>query len=225
MPYDADHEDFAFEHAPGLPEPLPKGESILWQGRPSAWRLAVDSLCLRWVIGYFALLAVWRAGSAAADLPIGLALASAVPLLGLGAATVLILWGFSWVQARATVYTVTTSRVILRIGAALQVTLQLPYSRLQNIALDLGSTGHGTIAFEPQAEGGAQLSYLVLWPHARPWKMRLPQPAFRCIPDAQAVATLLAETAEGRLAQPVLARKTDVGTPEAAPAPVSVPAE
>jgi hypothetical protein len=194
MPYDT-HDDFAFDHAPGLPEPLPKGEEILWQGKPDAWRLAVESLSLKWIIAYFALLAIWRVGSAMADHSAGVALASLVPIAVLGVAATAIFYGFSWAQARATVYTVTTGRVILRIGAALPVTLQMPYRRIENIALDLRKTGHGTIAFEPQKDGGDILSYAVLWPHCRPWHMRLPQPGFRCIPDAAHVAEILAEAA------------------------------
>jgi hypothetical protein len=216
---DHDHDDFAFEHSHGLPEPLPPGEDMLWQGKPNAWRLAVESLLLKWVIAYFALLVVWRVVSALADHPAGVAFASAVPPIVLGLAAVGLLYGFSWLQARQAVYTVTTSRVILRTGAALQVTLQIPYSKIENIALDLRKTGTGTIAFEPQKEGGDQLSYLVLWPHVRPWHARLPQPAFRCIPNAAEVAELLAETAEGRLAQPQIAPRAAAAPGAGADAP------
>lgn len=222
MPTD-EHADFAFEHAPGLPEPLPKGEEMLWQGRPDAWRLAVESLMLKWVIGYFALLAVWRFGSALADHSLAVAVGSLVPIAVLCAVAVAILYGFSWLQARQAIYTITTSRVILRVGAALQVTLQIPYSKIENIALDLRKTGHGTIAFEPEKDGGAQLSYLVLWPHVRPWHARKPQPAFRCIPDAQAIAELLADTAEGQLAQPKLAPRATTPQTEPARAPDAAP--
>ena len=232
MPHDTahGHDDFAFEHAPGLPEKLPKGEELLWQGRPAAWRLAVESLSVKWVIGYFALLILWRVASAMADYSAGVAIASAVPLILLGIAAVGILWGFSWVQARQTVYTVTTERVILRIGAALQVTLQMPYARLDNISLDLRETGHGTIAFEPAEDGGDQLSYLVLWPHVRPWHARKPQPAFRCIPNARDVAEILAEAAEGRMAEPQVAPRAATTTTDATadaprPAAAPVPAE
>ncbi len=201
------HDDFAFDHAPGLPEPLPKGEEILWQGKPDAWRLAVESLSLKWILGYFALLAIWRVGSALADYSATVAFASLVPIAVLAAAATAIFYGFSWMQARATIYTVTTARVILKIGAALPVTLQIPYRRIENISLDLRKTGHGTIAFEPQKEGGDTLSYYILWPHLRPWQMRVPQPAFRCIPGAAHVAEIIAETAESQMAQPILAPK------------------
>jgi hypothetical protein len=207
MPNHADHDDFAFEHAPGLPAPLPKDEHLLWQGRPDAWRLATESLALRWVIGYFAVLALWRVGASLADIGLAAALASALPIVVLGALAAALLWGFCWLQARATVYTVTSARVILRIGAALQVTLQIPYRQLDNAALDLRGDGSGTLAFEPKAEGGAQLSYLVLWPHVRPWHMRKPQPAFRAIPEAETVARIVADAAEAMMARPQLVRR------------------
>ena len=205
MPHDG-HDDFAFDHAPGLPEPLPKGEELLWQGKPNAWRLAVESLFLKWVIGYFAVLVVWRVVSALADHSAGIAFGSAVPLILLGAAASGLLYGFCWLQARQAIYTITTARVILKVGAALQVTLQMPFSKIENIAMDLRKGGTGTIAFEPAKDGGSQLSYLVLWPHVRPWHARVPHPAFRCIPRAQEVAEILADAAEGQLAQPKIAR-------------------
>ena len=54
------HDDFAFEPQRGLPERLPAGEHILWQGSPQPWRIAVEALSIKWIAGYFVLLAVWR---------------------------------------------------------------------------------------------------------------------------------------------------------------------
>ena len=42
-------DDFAVEPIEGLPELLPKGEVILWQGRPNWLRLTIESLNLWWV--------------------------------------------------------------------------------------------------------------------------------------------------------------------------------
>ena len=223
MPHDT-HDDFAFEHAPGLPGPLPKREQMLWQGKPDAWQLAVDSLLVRWIIGYFAFLIVWRVGSALADHSVLVAFGSALPLLIMGLITVGILYGFSWVQARATVYTITTERVLLRVGAALQVTLNMPFKQLANAALDLRKNGTGTIALEPKKDGGEMVSYLVLWPHVRPWRMARPEPALRCIKDAEEIAGILADAAEAHMTMP---RITKVAVPaETADMPSgAVPAE
>ena len=40
------HDDFATEPLPGLPAKPPRGEEILWQGRPAILPLARDALGL-----------------------------------------------------------------------------------------------------------------------------------------------------------------------------------
>ena len=55
-------------------------------------------------------------------------------------------------------------------------------------------------------DDGARLSYLMTWPHARPWHMKHTQPALRCIPDARKVAAILSEAAETAVAEPVIER-------------------
>ena len=37
----------------------------------------------------------------------------------------------------------------------------------------------------------ARVSYLVLWPHVRPWHLLRPEPMLRCIPDADKAAEIL----------------------------------
>jgi hypothetical protein len=111
-------------------------------------------------------------------------LAAGVPLLALGAAAVLILWGVAWAMARAAVYTLTNRRVVMRIGAALQVTYNLPFTQIDSADLDLRRGGTGTIAL--RLKEGNQIAYLVAWPHVRPWHMARTEPALRCIPDAKA---------------------------------------
>ncbi len=56
--------DFDFDAAPGLPEPLPAGERILWQGGPQWGAVAVRILHVRAVALYFAVLLAWSVGSA-----------------------------------------------------------------------------------------------------------------------------------------------------------------
>jgi hypothetical protein len=193
------HDDFNFEPVRGLPEKLPDGEHILWQGAPDAWALAKESLGLRWVTGYFVFLAIWRAVVSSAIYPLPIALAHAVPFIVIGLAACGLVYGYAWVQARATVYTLTNKRVGMRIGAALTMTLNLPYQWIGNADLDLRKGGTGTIAFE--LIGPTKLSYLMTWPHIRPWYIARPQPALRCIADARKVAELFAEAAETRISQ------------------------
>jgi hypothetical protein len=198
-----EHDDFAVEPVRGLPEKPPAGEVILWQGRPDTWALAKEALNLWWIMGYFALLAVWRVAASAADYPLAQALTHAIPFVVIGAITAGIILLIAWVQAKATVYTVTSARVAMRVGAALTITLNLPYTRIEAADLDLKKSGTGTIAF--RTAGETKLSYLVLWPHVRPWHARHTQPALRCIPDAERVARMIGEAVETRMAQPTVA--------------------
>jgi hypothetical protein len=190
------HDDFATEPVPGLPELPPQGEEILWQGRPNWWALTKSALAFWWVVGYFGVLALWRFATVVDQMPLAQAVGAAVPFLLLGGVVAGLLILTAWVQARATVYTVTTRRIAMRIGAALTITLNLPYRQVASADLDLRRDGTGTIALTTTGE--MRISYLVCWPHVRPW--RLPtQHALRCIPDAQHVAELVAEAAQARV--------------------------
>lgn len=197
------HDDFAMEPIPGLPALPPKGEAVLWQGRPNAWALAREAMGLYWVAGYFVALAIWRA-AVVTDGAVGSVVAVMLPYLAIGIVTCGIILTVATVQARATVYTLTTARVAMRIGAALTVTLNLPYRQIGSASVDLKKSGTGTIAMHTLGE--TRLSYLVCWPHVRPWYMSKTQPALRCIPDAARVAQMLTDAAETRVSEPVLSK-------------------
>ena len=208
------HDDFAVEPVKGLPELPPEGERILWQGQPSWWALARDALSLFWVAGYFVVLAVWRFATIVDQAGVGTAFAASSPFLILGLIVCALLMIVAIIQARATVYTITNRRVAMRIGAALTVTLNLPFTQIASADLALRRNGTGTIALSLM--GKMRLSYLVCWPHVRPWVMRRTQPALRCVPEAEKVARLLSEAANARLSTPTIERRA----PDAA-----VPAE
>ena len=198
------HDDFKVEPIRGLPEELPADEHILWQGSPDPRRLAREALNLRWIAGYFALLTIWRVGASSADFSLGVSVMHGLPFAVAGIVVCAILYGIAYVQARATVYTLTNKRVAMRIGAALTMTLNLPYTWIGTAKLDLKPSGHGTLAFE--LIGDSRVSYLMTWPHVRPWHMSRTQPALRCIPDAEKVARIFADAAETRISQPRVSR-------------------
>lgn len=190
------HDDFEIEPVRGLPEAPPEGERILWQGSPSGMALARDAFKTRWIAGYFAIMAVWSvvntgAGGTAMDMR------AAMPFLVMGGVALALLYLIAFVQAKTTVYTITNRRVAMRIGAALTLTLNLPYKWVGSADLALRGNGTGTIALD--LIGGTKFSYLVCWPHARPWHFRKPQPALRAIPDAERVAGILAEAAQAHV--------------------------
>lgn len=217
--------DGEYDHTPGLPAPLPAGETVLWQGRPDWKALAIGAYRLKAIGLYFAVLAVWRAVAAIqAGGGIVDAARDAAWLLPMAALAVSILLGLAYLSARATIYTVTNRRVVMRIGAALPITLNLPFSAISTAALGRHRSGHGDIPLTLCKPGG--LGYLVLWPHARPWHFARPEPMLRALPDAEHVAKLLAEGlatvhAEAPLTQRVTAetnRPVRDGALEASPA-------
>lgn len=181
------------EPTPGLPGILPAGETILWQGSPDWRALARTAFHTRLVAGYFAVLAGWalvgalvQGVRAPADL-VGTALTVAV-----GTAGVALLHLLAWASARTTIYTLTDRRIVLRIGIALPKCLNLPLGLIG--AVDLAQHGDGTGDLPLAVTGRQALGYLGLWPHARPWKLATPQPMLRAVPDAAAVAALIART-------------------------------
>ncbi|SOB93030.1 photosynthetic complex putative assembly protein PuhB [Rhodobacter maris] len=214
----SDH-DFDFEPQPGIPAPLPQGEEILWQGSPDMKALASEAFKIRWVTGYMVALAFWRAFVIWTESGLAKALPTLVLYLLFAVGTYLLVLLLAYVQARATIYTLTSARAILRVGAALQVTFTVPYKVIEVAALGLtkrSKQGIGTLALQVPDE--MRLSYTVLWPSARPWHIRHPQPAFRCIPEAEKVARILAEAAQAKLNEPELTH-APVGTATAGLAP------
>ncbi|MGB1574606.1 MAG: photosynthetic complex putative assembly protein PuhB [Paracoccaceae bacterium] len=193
------HDDFAAEPINGLPELPPRGEVILWQGRPNWFRLTVESLNLWWVVAYFAVLTVWRFITVIDILSFERAIIMTLPFVIMTLIVVLLLMLVGFIQARATVYTITNRRVAMRIGAALTVTLNIPYTQIENAAVSVGKADCGNIALE--TKGASKFSYLVLWPHIRSWKLSKPEPTLRAIPDVQSVAQILAKAAKARIVE------------------------
>lgn len=179
-----------FEPVRGLPGELPKGEIMLWQGAPDWWALAQRAFHMRTVSVYFGLLMVWRGGAAAmggAD-TVG-ALESALGLLPVAVASLGLLAGLAWLTARTTVYTITTKRIVLRFGFALPKAINIPFTIVETATLKTNSDGSGDLGVTLTKPN--KVAYLLIWPHARPWKVTRPQPSLRAIPNASAVAVQL----------------------------------
>jgi hypothetical protein len=98
----------------------------------------------------------------------------------------------AWLSARTTLYTLTTRRMVMRIGIVLTITLNVPLRQLRGADLlahgaNPGSTGDLALALA----GRERIGWLHLWPHARPWHLGDPKPTLRCIPDAAATGERL----------------------------------
>jgi hypothetical protein len=179
------------EPIPGLPEQLPAGEKIIWQGAPTFKGIALHVLHVRAVAIYFGLLFAGVTGSAIwSGAPYGAAIVGNSGVVAGGIAACALLTLFAWLIHRSTLYTITTRRVVLRFGIALPMSANVPFSSIQAADLKLHGDGSGDIALALNGEG--RQSLVVLWPHVRPWHTVRPQPALRCIPNAKEVAETLA---------------------------------
>ena len=212
------HHEHEFESAPGLPEPLPRGERLLWQGSPDWRMLAIHAFHVRKLAIYFASMMVlqWlyllgdEKGSVLSPLLISAVLATVA--LGLLALT-------AWFSAKTTVYTLTDRRILMRVGIVLTLTFNLPLRKLAAAAIRPQAGGHGDIALT--LSGSDRIAWLNLWPHARPWLLKQPQPSLRCVNDAQKIGEMILQAWS--------AQNTDamaiVGTPAQTSAPARQPRE
>ena len=182
--------EYDYEPVRGLPGSLPPGESLLWQGSP-AWRpLARRALHASAIAAYFALLVLWEVGSALyTRAPLAPALRIAGILLALGSVVVGLLCLVAWASARATVYSLTNRRLVIRHGIALPMTLNIPLRLVDRMALSRHADGSGDIALG--LPRGERIGYLLNWPHVRPWRFAQPQPTLRALTDAPRVAALM----------------------------------
>jgi Bacterial PH domain len=184
--------EYEFDAQYGLPEALPPGERILWQGAPDWQALARRVFHVDKVALYFALLLVWRVagvlsdGGAAFDALASLTWLLPLFALALGLLVLLARW-----TAHTTVYTLTDQRIVLRIGIVLTVAYNLPLARIESADLHAERGGCTDIALT--LERDTRIAWLQLWPHVRPWRVARPQPMLRALRDAKAVSALLAQ--------------------------------
>lgn len=198
-----------FEAAHGLPEALPAGERILWQGAPQWRALARDALHVRTIAIYFAVMVSLRGafvlGDGGSALDAALAMAWLLPAVVFALA---MLATIAWLSARSTAYTLTNRRVVMRVGIVLTLTFNLPLRSLSGAGLRRhDNAGTGDIPL--QLAGSSKIAWIHLWPHVRPWRVARPEPMLRSIANVHEVARLLtqawcAETAQAP--QPAPAR-------------------
>lgn len=186
-----DEEDHAGEPVRGLPQALPEGESLLWQGRPDTLAFAVHAFHVRVVLAWFVLATLWRlanlrAEGAAPEAMLAVVISSLVSgVVALGVITLI-----AWLMARSTVYSVTSRRVVLRFGVAIRKYVNLPFEQIASADIRQYGAGKGDIVLSLAATGG--VGYLKLWPHVRPLRFTAPQPMLRGLVRAPDVAETLA---------------------------------
>ena len=197
-----------------LPEDLPPGENVLWQGAPAWWPLA-RSLHLRLVAGYFA---VWLAYYGASRLGHGGSVLDFDRMAALSLGVVGLFAAYAFLVARTTSYTITNRRIVLQAGIALPLSFNIPYARIAAADIRRNADGSGDLILSVSFE--KRLGYVAFWPHARPWHVKQPQPMLRAVPDIDRVARILTPLLTAAAAPLV----TPAATPHYAAPPVSAAA-
>lgn len=182
----------------GLPEVLPQSEQLLWQGSPDWKAMARHVFHIRKLMVYFAVIIAIRVFVILTDGgSLHTATISALWLALLAGAAIVVLTGLAYISAKTTVYTITSQRLVMRVGMVLTMTFNLPFKRIASA--DLRKLAGATGDIPVKLMGNDKIAYVQLWPHVRPWRYANPEPMMRCLPHAEQVAEILAKAWSARV--------------------------
>lgn len=174
----------------GVPHPLPPGERLLWEGAPTMKAVATHVFHWRLVAAYFAaMLALWafttehQPGSE-------VYVASAVVRVSLAAFVMLSALGLSRAVATTSWYAITSHRLVMRVGMAFPMSINIPFKILETAGV--GSFKDGTGQVTVTLQKGHRIAYIALWPHCRVFRFTNPEPVLRGLEEPQQVAEILA---------------------------------
>jgi hypothetical protein len=174
----------------GVPHPLPEGERLLWEGAPTMKAIATHVFHWRLVVGYFAaMLALWAfttPHTPGSDVYV----ASAVVRVSLSVFVVASVLGLARVVATTTWYAITSQRLVLRIGMAFPMSINIPFKLLESAGVGTFKDGTGQVALSLQK--GNRIAYIALWPHCRVFRFTHPEPVLRGLENPHEVARILA---------------------------------
>ena len=181
-----------FEAEFGLPEKLPKGERILWQGSPDTKTILSKVFYIKLLALYFGLLLAYRLVTGFSDgEPVSVILSSVLTILALSSLGLGLVCLIGYLIASTAVYTITNKRVVMRIGIVLNMTFNFPLKMIESA--DCGFTKEGAGDIYLKLSKGNKIAIFHLWPHARPGKWAVPQPTLRGIKNCAEVAQILVD--------------------------------
>ncbi len=163
---------------PGVDEPLPAGEEILWSGSPDVRATTRHVMHLRVWGSYMAVLIALVGISALSSLSAAdTARVLLLPLLLTGMLLASVAW-FGRAVARTTTYVVTSQRVILQLGIAFPISINIPLRLIDNAAIKRFRDGSGELRLTLSPE--VKLAYVALWPHVDVFRsLAHPRPKLR----------------------------------------------
>jgi len=106
----------------------------------------------------------------------------AMLLMLVGAVAIGILALLAKIVARTSVYSITSRRLVMRVGVALPITINIPFVALAGASLRNRKDGAGDIILELLPSH--RISWIALWPHCGGWSFGRPKPMLRGIANA-----------------------------------------
>lgn len=174
----------------GVPHALPDGEHLLWEGAPSMRGVATHVFHWRLVLAYFVgMLTLWALTT---ETPRGTEVwwSQATLRLALGVFVMLCVLGLSKAVASTSWYAITSRRVVMRVGMAFPMSINIPFTLLHTAGLGVFRDGSGQVSLG--LVPGQRLAYIALWPHCLVWNINHPTPVLRGLEQPEAVARVLA---------------------------------
>ena len=183
-----------FEPTFGFPESLPGSEKVLWQGSPCAWLIARRIFFLPHLFFYFLTISCLALIVNGEVLTLKDLFIKFLSYMSLGMVAIFLLLAISYFISATTVYSITDKRVVMRIGIILNLSLNIPFSKIETAAFRPYPDKSGDISLNLVPEN--KIAYLHLWPHCRPWFFSSPRPRLSCLKDAEVVASVLTSSWE-----------------------------
>jgi hypothetical protein len=186
--------EYEGEPIEGLPEALPEGESLIWQGRPTVGAMLKRVFFVPQLAVYFGLLigghTIYRLTE---SVPMAQVLGTLVWQFGLAAIVLLLLVWLARAYAKSILYTLTSARLVIRSGVALPMMVNIPIEQI--IAADLRVHRDGTGDILLRASADRQLYWVLLWPNVSAWYSRPVRPCLRGLSHPHLAAKAFADVA------------------------------
>ena len=172
-----------------LSEPLPTGERMLWQGKPSPRAFLRQIFHPQIIVAYVGLLLGWCLVTGAQSGHLGDAALAALRFAGLSVIAMALFAGLAWGLAWSSTYSITTARVVIEYGLALPKSVSIPFASVDAAAVRETNGNAGDLVLTLRR--GQRVPYLLVWPHVRPGSLLRAQPMLRALADAPAAAQVL----------------------------------
>ena len=186
--------EYEDEPVEGLPDFLPEGETMVWQGRPTVAAMARRVFFIPHLALYFGLLI---AGHTLYRLMEGVSAAQVMGTFvwqaGLAATVLVLLAWLARSYAASVMYTLTSERLVIRSGVALPMMVNIPIEQITAADMRVYRDGTGDIVLTPIAD--RKLHWVLLWPNVSAWYSRPIRPLLRGLAEPHRAADAFAAVA------------------------------